>query len=500
MTIRTLLWCAVSTKQQLHDNESLPEQQANMLAKAEQLDLHVVDTLLVPGHSRRYIDIHECAADMLNSTPPVTAYRDLLLHWERKDFDVLMCRDGSRFARTQSLHAYVVERTIENGARIYSIADGWVDKTNFRMMIAMGGYSASREIDEFVRRSLAGRDTRAKQFLFTSGPVPATHKRIIDNETGKTIRIEPRPEAIEEMVRVAQLLKEGVSFAKMELAMYARFGYGAPHHVNHYYTVLFSPRTWGHYVRGITSQAPWGLWRIEPGHAIPSGVRIHYHVMPPVLPVEYHAAVIAETKRRKVMRGKHTPKTQYWTQGLLCCALCKSPITHQKRPQTLYLLCRRNQYAGHDSCENRTSSRIEDVKHFVTELLTLYQTRGYVPSLQSDMPLSIQPDTAPLQIEALTKQIKALLVERAKFPDIASDTDGLLNEYSNQRKTLQLQLQRYEAKQVARDVPLHFPTTTIDAFWQQTPTQINQWLHQFLAGHKIAIHGKEIGIISTTSI
>jgi hypothetical protein len=78
--------------------------------------------MLVPGHSRRYIDFHVLASDAAQGG--IDAFYRLRQHWEARDFDVLIVRDGERFACTQALHAYVVERTITVGARIYSLQDG----------------------------------------------------------------------------------------------------------------------------------------------------------------------------------------------------------------------------------------------------------------------------------------------------------------------------------------------------------------------------------------
>src|SRR5688572_30277057 len=103
---RALIWAAVSTRSQANEElYSLPAQEADSKTLAERMGWDVIDVLTIPGHSRRYIDIHECAADM--AAQGINAFSKLMQHWRDRDFDVLIVRDGDRFARTQTLHAHV---------------------------------------------------------------------------------------------------------------------------------------------------------------------------------------------------------------------------------------------------------------------------------------------------------------------------------------------------------------------------------------------------------
>jgi DNA invertase Pin-like site-specific DNA recombinase len=148
--LRAAIWCAVSTHAQ-HEPEkvSLPEQEEQSRLHAQKNGWQVVDLMKVPGHSRRYIDFHELAADAAEEG--IDAFYRLKAHWEAKDFDVLIIRDGDRFARTQALHAYITEQIIKCGATIFSLADGLIDERNYRMWIAMSGFKAAGEIDRLVK-------------------------------------------------------------------------------------------------------------------------------------------------------------------------------------------------------------------------------------------------------------------------------------------------------------------------------------------------------------
>src|SRR5262249_12352560 len=143
--------------------------------------------LTVPGHSRRYIDIHELAEDA--RAKGIDAFDRILDLWKRCAFDVLICRDGDRFARTQALHAYFVEKTIEIGRRIYSLADGWVDEKNYRMFISMSGYHSASHIDGLVKARKKGMKKRMERGLNGGTTIPMIY-RIVRDESGKALRLE----------------------------------------------------------------------------------------------------------------------------------------------------------------------------------------------------------------------------------------------------------------------------------------------------------------------
>src|SRR5947207_14393473 len=104
MSLRAVIWCAVSTKEQTaSEKDGLPSQEARGRELSDHNGWALVAVLRVPGHSRRYIDIHECARDM--AVQGIDAFNQLLDLWAHTAFDVLIVRDGDRFARTQSLHA-----------------------------------------------------------------------------------------------------------------------------------------------------------------------------------------------------------------------------------------------------------------------------------------------------------------------------------------------------------------------------------------------------------
>lgn len=248
----------------------------------------------MPGHSRHYIDIHEYNRDMLANG--IDAFDRLMRLWESEDFDVLVVCDSERFARTHTLHAYVVEGTIMRGARIHSMTDGLIDDTNYDMFIALGGYKASGDVKRLVKRRNEARRERAKKA--TSSGVPMSHKLVRDDR-GKPVEL-----VVDESKRrlwddLYTLLLEGVSWRHMEKEFYKRFGHaneqGEAWYKNRMYAMLTNPTFWGHsaqHCRMDKRYVKLGAWIFEPCHDVPPGVTINYNT---------HERFIQATLQRKLV-------------------------------------------------------------------------------------------------------------------------------------------------------------------------------------------------------
>jgi DNA invertase Pin-like site-specific DNA recombinase len=106
--LRALLWLAVSTPEQAKDEkQSLTAQNDDCKAACEAHGWTVVDVLLIPGFSRRFLDLYEFAR-----AAAADGHDDgwkLIRHLEAGDFDVFVCRDGDRFGRSQALFSRIAE-------------------------------------------------------------------------------------------------------------------------------------------------------------------------------------------------------------------------------------------------------------------------------------------------------------------------------------------------------------------------------------------------------
>jgi DNA invertase Pin-like site-specific DNA recombinase len=329
--LRCVIWCAVSSRAQNEPEKiSLPQQERDSRAVALQFDWAIKEVLRVTGHSRRYIDFHELAADAAQEG--IDAFHRLLHHWEARDFDVLVVRDAERFARTQALHAYITERTINIGARIYSLQDGWVDEQNYRMWIAMAGYKAAGDIDRLVKVRDEAMSARAKRGLPISSRVPISHKVLRDPQSGKALRLEVDENKRRLWDDLALVILEGVGWDSIELALYNRYGHvnakGDPYYPNYMYRLIMKPLFWGHIARYHNSAESkngfrYGQWIYDETAPLPEGVVIFRNTHPAVWTGDVADKLRQEINRRSEhMRGKASSSYTHRLSGLAVCGEC----------------------------------------------------------------------------------------------------------------------------------------------------------------------------------
>ena len=341
--LRAIIWSAVSTKAQTEDGkdslESQIEQATDICNKNE---WQIIDVLQVPGHSRRYFDIHKLADDAMQEG--ITAFHDILTHWDNADFDILIARDGDRFARTQTLHALFFERTISIGAKVFTLSDGFVDANNMRMNIAMGGYRAAGEVDNLSKRRQQGYKARFNRQLPVNSKVASSHKPIRDLESGKMIGVETDESRRQEFTDLAELVLEGVAWASIESEMYKRFGYvnkkGKPYYPHYYSRILYTPSFWGHLSRNTKGDKrvnPHGAWSREKGHTVPKGITIQYNVIPPMYSGRLANEVKAELTRRESINGRRKPSKSYKFSGLIICGVCGRNMVYSTKKNYIAL-------------------------------------------------------------------------------------------------------------------------------------------------------------------
>ncbi|MBK8022302.1 MAG: recombinase family protein [Chloroflexi bacterium] len=317
---RAAIWCAVSTRAQNEPEKvSLPQQEELARLHAQKSGWHVVDLMKVPGHSRRYIDFHELAADAAKEG--IDAFYRLKGHWEARDIDVLIIRDGDRFARTQALHAYITEQIIKSGASIFSLADGEIDERNYRMWIAMSGFKAAGEIDRLVKARKTAMTELARRGLPTTSRIPMSHRVIRDEKTGKVARLEVDERKRRLWDDLALLILEGVAWASIEDVLYRRFGHvsenGKPYYPNQMYRLLMKPIFWGHMARFHNSKESangfkLGRWIYDESEPAPPGAIIFRNTHEAVWTGDLSVRVRQEIDRRSShIRGKARPQTTH---------------------------------------------------------------------------------------------------------------------------------------------------------------------------------------------
>lgn len=339
--VRAVLWCAVSTKDQTkEDKYSLPVQEADARSLCVENGWRVVEPILrVPGHSRYYIDIHKCAADMAASG--IFALNDLIQLWETKPrpFDVLICRDFTRFARRAAMLTYIVEATLDMGAVIYSMTDGWVTDENSSIVVALAGFKTKKDISDLRQRREVGMNSRIDRGLGSS-VIPMSHQLIFDDR-GKPSHIDLNHHLDRLWGDFAELFLAGTAWTEIPAKLYTDYhhrpGRGKIFSQATFYRLLYNPVFWGHAALNYSGKT--GPWCYDESLPVPDGVKVNRNTHPPVYAGELGELVKAELRRRENIQGRAKPDGAYMFTGLVVCAECGYTIAAHTSKGHIYWQC-----------------------------------------------------------------------------------------------------------------------------------------------------------------
>lgn len=193
---RIVTWRAVSTDAQV-DRESLHHQTELNKQHVAKVGGIVVAELSVDGESRN-IDFWEDAVNSLE------AFRTLdeLLRRRPAPFDIFMCYDLTRVARTDSLAINFAKKCERAGVRIYECMspparlDGPISTPESRFMMLFKAHQSEQEVRKFTERASFGRQARVRKGKHAGNP-PYGYKRVYD-ELGVSFAIidEEKAEAV----------------------------------------------------------------------------------------------------------------------------------------------------------------------------------------------------------------------------------------------------------------------------------------------------------------
>lgn len=519
-TLRALSLAAVSTKAQT-DGVSLDTQLADNQRVAEQNGWQITDTLVIAGHSRRYGSLEDAAAAM--RAKKIDAFDRLIQHIAAHDFDILLCRDGNRFARKQSLFAQIVERIVEGGARIYTMLDGMVDTRNYTMFIAMSGYRAAQEINENVKKQGEGRRARVADDL-PEHRVPDYMIPVRDERTGRSIdyRYDERYAPIWAALKTELLA--GTGWLEMEYVL-SREPYhlvnpqtGRPFATCQLRNMVYSPLFWGHLSSGHTKVQDDGPrtpdknnWIFDDAVPPPEGVTVKHNRWPGIYTGRDRAVVIAELRRRQSLFGHASPQNSHMFSGLFVCAVCgynaKLHISHDAGKARRRILCTcRQPNATRPVCSNRASINYNRARVYIHGFLE--ELIASSPEAVFGVHLAAEPDgMAALHKEktALERQMNNIILAQR---DMAEDTPAAVRQaYSKQmrdisariklndgqireRETRQaLQRAAFEAQQMAVD---DIRGIGMENFWKLPEREIHQHLHRAFGRWRLEFLNGEI--------
>lgn len=521
--IRAIIWAAVSTKAQANeDKESLPQQEEQARNLCAERNWQIVDVLRVPGHSRNYFDFQKLAGHAAKKG--IDAFHKIEQHWEKGDFDILIVRDGDRFARTQSLHAYFTERTIlEARANIWSFADGEINETNYSGWTALSGYKASNENRAKVKKYHEGMDGNAKRGVLGGAIPPTTHRLVRDPKTGR-----PKKLVLDETKRLlfddlAELFLAGVSYSQLEPELFKR-GHINEKGKQYYYTwgfhILFNPPTWGnlarHYRKHWGNHSQYGAWAWDPNRQSPDGVKIFYNVVDPIYEGELALRIQSELIRRsEAIKGRARPHNTYKFTGLVICDECGYSLCYHTKRETspnyraLYCPAAKQRKAHMPVCNNIGLINEKKIQAVIDRYLRAYVAmRKNNPILDSQALEGMLPERTPVDTRDDLKQKLQQTKDRARIVirEQISAPSGLQDIYREELESLNEEIERVEAQlrvlereiatramqdetreQAAQELP-----EEIAEFWTWDSIAINQLLRRFLGDGRFAVRNHEV--------
>jgi DNA invertase Pin-like site-specific DNA recombinase len=520
--LRAVVWAAVSTRAQTDDDrDSLPLQLEHGREMAHKLGLEVIDALEVPGHSRRYLDIHELAKHAREEG--IDAFDKLIKLIKQKAFDVLIVRDGDRFARTQALHAYITESIINMGGKLYSLADGWVTEENYRMWIAMSGYKASKDVDELVKKRRNAMNAIAAKGLPTSYAPHMAHKVEYDPVTRKAIRQVLDESKAQLWQYIYELVvNQRIAWVDLERELYNRYAIVNPNTGKWYarqtfYQMLYKPGFWGHTGRYYDGLGTGQRWVYDDDIEPPAGVMLFRHTIPPVFTGEQAERLKAELRRREdTAHGRSKTNTNYAFTGLLMCDVCRTMLT--VKPTTHPLKDGSNRTWVYYRCSEKASS-FREVKcnqrniHHATIVAALDKLLAKVIqtgdlSLIYNIPKQSnnERDFLIARIAELEEQkTDDMASQRAsRVPSVKAEYRELIDKAAEQIEILKGRLAELEAETANNDELLTARQALSDlkeiglpALWQQTTGYQNQVLHALFGRQKLLVRDGEIVGIDT---
>jgi DNA invertase Pin-like site-specific DNA recombinase len=508
-TKRAVLLEAVSTGVQASNlKQSLPEQDARLHDIADRDDWEVVDIIVVPGFSRVYYTFREFAEAAL--AEGIAAPMRMFDHWNKRDFDVLAVSTGDRFGREQSIFAEVVTRTIDIGGQVFTLRDGYIDKGNYRMFVSMAGYSAAGEIDELVRRHKFGNNKRAKRGLPTTshGLIPS---HIIVGK-GDTERAIVNEDARRLFADIAELLLTGMSFRQMvnvlaERGHHRRDGRRIPPETLRMW--MMHPTLYGNTAQNFLNTLSGegkalGMWVFDPSESAPPHVTINYGTHPPMYEGVLAERVKDEMRRRMSNSGRGNPPPRRKFTGLVVCDTCHYAVGYRDSGTYVAVNCNSGLHPSlMTGCTNTRYVRESKLVAFTSDLLRELAASQDWSLLFTDN----EPDDTAQRLASIEREIKevnaqadALMSERATLPTVFIDQyKANMARLASRAEALHVEHARLNQQLIATSPDASqlqaladFKNLPLDAFWQLSNVEINQWLHRLFGQRRLVIYEGEV--------
>lgn len=514
-TKRAVIWAAVSSQRQATDDKiSLDYQLAQGQAWCDENGYTVVETLVIPGHSRSDPDLFTLLEEY--ERIDVMAYQRLRELWASKGFDVLVAYSTDRLGRSGTLIHWVMECTIiKHGLRIYLTEDeSFVNRRVVRDKALYGTAAATKPMDAFKDKTFVSKEKLAAQG-FSVGKWPVSHTPVRDPVTGKTVRVVVNEAMRPLFTAIAQLLIDRTPWHKIGPILFAR-GYstqrGTIYSASSIRQFILSGWVFGHSVRHITQNTTGaqlrGTWLFDEDVPLPAGVQIFRDVVPPLFEGEFMEQLKAELRRRTDMTGRAGPGTAHRFSRLCVCHECGALMAarvrgqKQKSKHTGYRCCRASFSIAEDvRCPNRFKISNEAIQVFVHTHLARYLGIDSSTPLPAPLQQVSEADRLADEMERLNTQLTRAIDEQLLAPaslqpryrTAAATLQERITALEEQHRTaLKQQAASQRTQQAQQQTGAFIRDIGLEAFWQLPDAQINQWLLRFFGEYRVAVHNRAV--------
>lgn len=432
----------------------------------------------------------------------VTAYDDYADLMRSGRVAGVWALDPTRYGRKKWLYSYMVEFAVDNGVVIYADGIGIINDSNFDAMVAISSIGSQADVKRLHgERAYQTRCDNCDAGIPPTGVVPFMY-RILRDDTGARVGIEAREEYRPLMNLATDLILEGASYRSISDQITAR---GFDHFSRHHYVrrIFYNPILHGHMGYCVNDKND-GMWKIEAGHLIPSGVYMAYDVNPVWWSDDILPDVVSELSYRLLQNGGRGSRgdTKNPFMGLVKCARCGYNMNYQCIKSQGY----ENEYLR---CQGRCGARnirLGDVSDWFRERIEIALKHGILTLNQDNSPM-VQWRGRLAQIEAdiaeYKNQLRKLALEmitassrvRGVYQGQMDKLDGILDGLELDRRNL-LRNRPLDPKRQKLALE-ELQALTVDAFFKLTPGEMNGILRDLVGDARVFVEDYrfEVGFV-----
>jgi len=505
---RVIIYCRVSDEEQaIEGKASIPDQLARQRDRAEANGWQIVDTIIIEGFSGRHWTYLEFSQKALahGFADPMRMWG----HWERRDFDILSCRDMSRLGREQSIISEVVGRTIEIGAIIAPLDEGTLDATNHRLGSAFSGIGASQQVDNLIRYHEMGMIAKASRGGKLGNKPPPFYIEVFDPTTLKATGIKPDRDRFQRLFDdfVTAYCNERIPYERLGRYLYEHFGHidpktNKPYTKYHFMRMLFNAATWGHLAYGRYRSrgqrfATWGNW-ITGDAPPPEDVKFFPNIVEPIWTSPTLEQVKTEFNHRHFnMIGRMANRTKYMFSGLCKCALCGAGMaSYTNHTGVIYYRCGGRYGGARTDCANSELTPEHELVKWLTPILELWQSGLEAPPAVIPVSETEHIELIDKEITDTKKEIKRLMGMIDKYGETSNEiAEEEIKDHnarikilmSRRAETFSFDASTYHKSIDQKSALEALQQTTLEHFWELEPYTINQWLFRLFGKTRISI-------------